>query len=313
MPQVDPTAVRAEHDSGPSAAAASALEHYGDKHLATPSEKVIGTDALAPPETLAHMPAAEAQSTRKVQPAYHFPLSEDQIDPRYKAMSPYELLSELERLIYGRDIHPGQRRRYGDIRLPVCAINLELNLRGGCSPNSRPMRKVPRSRDLTEDEKLLSNDRQVLDLHWLHCRRAVTAGIHRDRFRAEQLDFDWASDFAQRGGTVERKAIALQLKEADQLLLACIQSRTVAERRRTLQVGVESARQAITDIARTPASRLSPQDMERLLNIHVALRIARGAVALACELLLAMTGEIVTGKTMSAKKKWFARHGLPTQ
>jgi len=72
-------------------------------------------------------------------------------------------------------------------------------------------------------------------------------------------------------------------------------------------------RQAIADIARPPASRLSPQNLEQLLHIHVALRIARGAVALACEVLLAMTGETVTPKIMSAKKRWLARHGLPTE
>jgi len=50
-----------------------------------------------------------------------------------------------------------------------------------------------------------------------------------------------------------------------------------------------------------------------LQNIHTALRIARGSPTIACEVLRAMTGEVVEPRAMSVKKTWFGRHGLPVE
>src|SRR3954464_879948 len=134
-------------------------------------------------------------------------------------------------------------------RFAVCAISLELTLRGGCCPGFRPMRKVLGPKQLSDDEKRLSNDRQVLDLHWLWRNRRVKGGIYHESLHAEQFSFDWAADFVSRRGSAAQKAKALALAETDQLLLAVIQTRAVAERRRTIQTAIEATWQAIANLA----------------------------------------------------------------
>ena len=175
------------------------------------------------------------------------------------------------------------------------------------------MRKVLRRTQLSDEGKLLSNDRQVIDLHWLWRNQRVKADIHRQRLLAAQFPFDWAADFVSRQGSGALKAKVLALAETDQLLLAVIQTRAVAERRRAIQNAIEATWQVIANIASSPASRLSSEAVAQLQSIHIALRIARGSPALACEVLLAMTGEVVAPRAMSVKKSWFARHGLPVE
>jgi len=305
----NPDAALSPHDSVGDAptvdAIGSSAEAHGGEHAGTLSKVVIARGAPPVSELAATPSGGVVNSTSSSQSPYTFPLSDADIEAGYKAMATSDLMAELERLSYGRCPDSGQPRPYQDVRPGVCAISLELNLRGGCCPGSRPMRKVVRPTHLSDEEKLLSNDRQVIDLHWLWRNQRVKAGIHSQRLQAAQFPFDWAADFVSRRGSGAQKAKALALAETDQLLLAVIQTRAVAERRRAIQNAIEATWQAIANIASSPASRLSSEAVAQLQSIHIALRIARGSPALACEVLLAMTGEVVAPSAMSAKKSWF--------
>jgi hypothetical protein len=75
-------------------------------------------------------------------------------------------------------------------------INIELNIRGRVAPHWRPHPRVPFSHHTT-GQKILNNDKRVLDLHWLFLN-ARPASLRDYRFQAlfeaDEFDFKAAWD-----------------------------------------------------------------------------------------------------------------------
>lgn len=144
---------------------------------------------------------------------------------------------------------PSDRERfsYDRIRDHVCAINIVMNERGVKPPRFRESRKVPykpkpkyttpkvpgvpRPSLLSLEEQMLSHDRKMIDLHWLHetgKRDKVNDVIFRDMFDREHFDFDLASKFIEKDWTTEKRAVEiLQLSNIEQWQLATLASKSV--------------------------------------------------------------------------------------
>jgi hypothetical protein len=85
----------------------------------------------------------------------------------YSLLAHEELVSELTELALNLEMGI-DGPAYSDVRDEVCAIQIELNRRKRLAPRFRPSITPPR-KPKTDDDVMLSRDRQFIDLHWLHC------------------------------------------------------------------------------------------------------------------------------------------------
>ena len=120
---------------------------------------------------------------------------------------------------------------YKTIRPFFCAAGMELNERGYIAPRFRPDRiPPPKGEHWSSDDTDLSNDRQVLDLHWLFCQKRPTNIENlalRELFEATEFNFDLASQIITTMGTAETKVDALGIDIPTQWELASIQTKTI--------------------------------------------------------------------------------------
>jgi hypothetical protein len=141
----------------------------------------------------------------------------------------------------------GSPLNYMTIRAYVCAINTVMNERGLRPPRFRESRRVPYKPKptsstprtpgkpspswLTPEQELLSSDRKMIDLHWLHVRgkrEKIKDLAFRDLFDRPKFDFELASDFLAKDWKTEARATSiLQLTEIEQWQLASIVSNSI--------------------------------------------------------------------------------------
>jgi hypothetical protein len=178
------------------------------------------------------VPSDDETESGLVASTYAFPTAE--IPPAIKAASTEWIISELDRV--SNAWIAGGVAPYTTVRELACQISLELNLRGGVAPRFRPMRR-PRpigKGAYPKEDSLLSNDRQVIDLHWLRCRNAKLRIENRrwDGLVAEgPFDFALASLFSGTTGSPTTKAEEiLCIRTADQLELSTLQSEELRKR-----------------------------------------------------------------------------------
>lgn len=121
---------------------------------------------------------------------------------------------------------------YHVIRERYCAISVVMNERGCVPPRFRLQRPLPRKqKDATPGDTLMMRDRQIIDMHWLHCRGkrdALPDRAFAELFVGDELDFDLAAFLAEKSWTSEAKAEkVLNLIPHEQLQLACLRTRTI--------------------------------------------------------------------------------------
>lgn len=139
----------------------------------------------------------------------------------------------------------GTAKPYHQIREEYCALSLAMNVCGEVPPKFRFMRPLPRrTAKATFDDTLMMRDRQVIDMHWLHCRgkreelpdRAFTT-----LFVDDELDFDMAGFLAGKVWTNEIKAErVLNLIPHEQLQLACLRTKAVADTWRNAECSMKT-------------------------------------------------------------------------
>jgi len=123
--------------------------------------------------------------------------------------------------------------RYEDVRLEYIMLNKALNTKGVIAPRFRPSlsaggrKGVPR----TKESNLISNDHQVIDLHWLSVNCGFDQGRNAwlpDRWHGmflDGLDYGVAQVFAGTGGASSLKATdILRLTADEEVQLRSIQS-----------------------------------------------------------------------------------------
>lgn len=148
------------------------------------------------------------------------------------------LLQELSCMTAPRSLQPAPYA--GSIRTLFCAINLELNERGLLAPRFRNMRRPLAFRNPSLEDRILNNDRQVIDLHWLYSRQyEATLGKkeYQNFFRASAFDFDVASRFASEKANFDTKAGWLKLSDYEAWQLDTLQVKFYRDRFRTILRG----------------------------------------------------------------------------
>jgi hypothetical protein len=174
---------------------------------------------------------------------------------------------------------------YDEHRIAWLTAHFRLNSEGTLAPLFRP-RLPPSQRPTTAEQITFSRDRQVIDLHWLHCS-GYRAPIGEAEFATLLLDeeFDWAAAeaFAQRSVTTQVKAASwLALGELCGWQLASIQTKAIRTRHSAIMngdrttAGVPGVRAALADIhAGKPNSRVLQAEDLMLWRVNMMLGDAR--------------------------------------
>lgn len=212
--------------------------------------------------------------------AYRFPAMEELalFLPRFERATSSQIWSFASRLCgNGADSH-----LYSRIRSAYCAMNLVLNARGETAPIFRPRREVKSKKGLSPDEQLLSCDRQVLDLHYLHCqyheRVRPSDAEFRPLFANDEFDFELASEFAARKWTPDVKARnSLRLPKSVQQELVALRERSQGDRLRTVMRASEQIEVRLHDLSDSPRSRLLETDIPARVEEFICLKLGKGS------------------------------------
>ncbi len=182
----------------------------------------------------------------------------------------YDHLSDDELIEALRDLVTDQTP-YHVIRDRYTAIACIMNRRGVFPPKFRPQRSLPlKKKEASDDSELVMRDRQVIDMHWLHCRGkrdVVPAKYFANIFVGDELDFRLASQLASKKWKLEIKAEkSLNLLRHEQLPLAILRGKEVAddwrnaERSMLTTIDKRLREQALT----APSLKLHIEDFKRL-------------------------------------------------
>ncbi len=139
-----------------------------------------------------------------------------------------EKLAEIVAAVQGA----GRSCSYEEVRKQYVALHKLLNERGHIAPRFRPTLRGPKGWGAarTPEHNLISNDHQVLDLHWLSTEGSVSDRELPPRWRGlfrDGIDHDLASRFAGTAGSAEKKADILALSVGQQLELRSLQTDAV--------------------------------------------------------------------------------------
>jgi hypothetical protein len=206
----------------------------------------------------------------------------------------------------------GSLLQYVRVRPVFCALSVELNARKLYPPRIRHARRIkPRApgAKFTDDEKLISLDKQVIDLHWLH---STGQGRPEERWAdllsAERFDFDRAAAFVVKVGSAENKANALRLHRAVELELAVIQSKGARDMWREIQKVTTNVIKAVEEASR--AARPPTAILGILPDAYLALRIAESSPLVAVRVLQRFAGITVTEDKIRRCRDWLRERRL---
>ena len=179
----------------------------------------------------ASKPALAPADTR----TYRFPVPDGR---PYEGYDHNELVELLEEAI-AVGFWSARPAGYASVRSAVCAISLELNIRGAWAPRFRP---VPGSKRKPEerDEINLALDCQVIDIHWrAHSDDKPLQRIPKfeNIFTPGEFDFDLAGKFAELDWGRDSKVTHLTLTEAMQWEHATLQNGNLRDRWRVIEKG----------------------------------------------------------------------------
>lgn len=200
---------------------------------------------------------------------------------------------------------------YHVIRDRYTAIACVMNRRGVCPPKFRPQRSLPRKeKDATDDDKLMMCDRQVIDMHWLHCggKRDILPGkIFTNIFVENELDFCLAGQLASKGWSHAVKAEkVLNLIPQEQLQLTILREKSIADTWRNAE------RTAATTIEKrlreqaviTPSLKPHIEDFKNLWLAERMIGRGRGRLPLVAQMHAWISGKApLATSTLSEKLK----------
>lgn len=265
------------------------------------------------PATVAVLTEAAECSTSA---GYLFPGDDPVVLDKIKtleAIPTLRLVEILEKLSKNLSIKDGKRKPYGEIRPFVCAISLVLNGRRHYPPRFRPLRslkKAPRGTVRNPDESLLSNDRQVIDIHWLwSTKQGRPKSKWRDLLKAESFNFRRASEFVVVVGARENKVKELKLTEWEMFQLTTIQTEVVRNRCRHVMDRAEEVEPDLEEWITDEQARIR-HTVDELTAQFIAVNLADGDHHRAVALYTLMTQEEISAKTMQRRREKFTKMGL---
>ena len=253
--------------------------------------------------------------------SYRFDVIEAMQDRRrvVVGMRPRELRRILERLSFYRDGATGRPLPYAEIRVWWCLINLRLNELSYCSPGFRPNRRVVRGSSYTGDDTLLTNDRQMIDLHWLWQSGAPVRPKpkHRALFDsvypetgADYFPWRFAEHIVGRLGSIENKLEDLKLHEEDQLALMALCCDRVKKRREDMVARGEALHGLLLRRASRPGSRLDPALITERVKDYIALRVADGKPSVAVHERARLFGQTFDSRYLANAKRDLVKLGF---
>lgn len=211
-----------------------------------------------------------------------------------------EMIERMRTLSFDRLGSDGKKLDYFLVRNELCALSLLLNETGAIAPRFRPMRSLPKESgeygeygEYGPAEATLSNDRQVIDLHWAYSRNMICSqpkGYAGLCDPAKPFDWDKASQYVRLAGRAARKASMLGLSEEDQLQLGIVQTGAVSKRWGRIQLAVEQNVSQIRSLYSEPGSRFPKPNLLLVPQIYMALLIAKGSASTAKQVYPLITG-----------------------
>lgn len=195
-------------------------------------------------------------------------------------LDPVDLRERLRKISFDEITSSGAPKSYENIRDEVLAINIALNLRGVIAPAHRQMRRPPRiSKKVVYsiDDKTLSNDRQVIDLHWIWVQKMPVSKIVGYAHLFENAEFNWslAAQFVQMAGSFRRKTQLLALPEFHELQLCALKSQNTVNRLQTIKKRIDKTMVDIKTGLCKPNSRARPDVISQADNLYLAMLLAR--------------------------------------
>lgn len=208
---------------------------------------------------------------------------------QFRSVSPTAILAKLSKYEFP----------YTELgREKFCILCLALIERGVAPGLLDLPRRWNDPKDLTDEQKTESNDRQVLDIYWLFRQRRASlipkGTDFRSLFEGETFDFEWASEIVSKKGLARYKADRLTLHRGLELELMVLRTPETwkflqEHRRRRDRMGkLLSAR------ASKPRSKIDRADIPKYLNEFKCLDLANGSPKRAAELWSMMTGDPFT-------------------
>jgi hypothetical protein len=161
-----------------------------------------------------------------------------------------------------------------------------MNERGMRPPAFRPTRKLPQKDPadgwtaLTDEQTILSCDRKIIDLHWLH-ERGFRHELDDEEFRnimtMDELDSVEAQRFVERNWRTEVRVLKiLGLTYKEQLQMGTLRSREVYQRVRKVDEQKAPVRRALRNRLSARGVRLHPEDVEDFVRLWVADQLSAG-------------------------------------
>lgn len=299
----------------------SLLDTLGDDEPRVEDASVAAEDAaggsedasavVAEPDVAVPVPTPAGYGEAK----YLFPANDAAVTDRLPLLSVKgddELLGMLKKLVTGRDSMTGEMPPYARVRPFVIAISMILNERQVCPPRFRPRRKVGRiSKGIKwgDEPSMSSNDRQVLDLHWLACSGSgiQPSGKWAGLLSASGLHFDLASEFVATVGDAPTKVSVLGLHQGEIRQLAVLQPIDMKKRWADLEASAESlARPRLREWREKQKGR-AKTSVEELLLHYLVLGLVKDSPTEAARLASLVTGSKVSATTMSRRFDLFQR------
>lgn len=169
------------------------------------------------------------------------------IEPEYESLPDAELRRVLIALS-NTSPAKGELMPYHLFRDQYCAISMVMNQRGIQPPIFRPKRSLPKpikgqKPDLSDTLMML--DRQVIDLHWLHCRGKrdllATHKYFAELFAEEEFNIDLAAEFACKSWSIASKTHkVLDLMDFDQWQMAYFRGKPIEDSWRNAELTMNS-------------------------------------------------------------------------
>ncbi len=183
---------------------------------------------------------------------------------------------------------------YETYRPGICATQIERNHGGKVSPYFRKAPKARFHKDRTKPypDVLLSNDQQVIDLHWLWLFHRDEVDTDDSRFESlfrnnECFDFDLASGLVRTVGPAWRKAEVLGIPKHIQIELASIQGSPTRELKKQV---LKTERRKVVKRIRENSTKLNISGIQEWADFYVVFRLARGDSPHALRLYRVMKG-----------------------
>jgi hypothetical protein len=200
------------------------------------------------------------------------------------------LRAQLAKIMGALHVHATVKKHHAEVRKWIWAINTVMTERDEVAPCVRAQPKLGvffrRPADMSEEQKLMLNDRQIFDLQFLHKHRwGKPVKKWHALLRSDPFDPVLAAHFVKTVGTIENKVKALGLREEEQMQLAALRAEKIRKRWERLDKEVDRLGDELRGVAGMAPSKVPPEHVELWAEEYIALVIAKGSPAAASRLL----------------------------